>query len=55
MHDKNKDAKSFTEERKYLLNCYFFDSIVNIVGTPPPLSAGRRLNLQPSFQKGGRA
>ena len=36
MHDKNKDTKSFTEVRKYLLHCYFFDSIVNIVGTPPP-------------------
>ena len=27
MHDKNKDTKSFTELRKYLLNGYFFDSI----------------------------
>ena len=26
MH-KNKDTKSFTELRKYLLNGYFFDSI----------------------------
>ena len=24
MHDKNKDTKSFTELRKYLLNGYFF-------------------------------
>ena len=29
MHDKNKDTKSFTELRKYLLNGYFFDSIGN--------------------------
>ena len=27
MHDKNKDTKSFTELRKYLLIGYFFDSI----------------------------
>ena len=27
MHDKNKDTKSFTELRKYLLNGQFFDSI----------------------------
>ena len=27
MHDKNKDTKSFTELRKYLLSGYFFDSI----------------------------
>ena len=43
MHDKNKDTKSFTEVRKYLLHCYFFDSIVNIVGTPTP----------PPFLQGG--
>ena len=24
MHDKNKDTKSFTELRKYLLNGFFF-------------------------------
>ena len=28
MHDEKKDTKSFSELRKYLLNDYFFDSIV---------------------------
>ena len=27
MHDKNKDKKSLTDLRKYLLNGSFFDSI----------------------------
>ena len=28
MHDKKKDTKGFRELRKYLLNDYFFDNVV---------------------------